>query len=116
MKSTLLNRSSLSGDGEMKEEQQDDGGDNSRIRHGRHLERALVAKRANTDHSSTEEDNESEFMVDLTASIKKWNVSRGGQSKLTKINVAEHGRCFYIITNDGHSQPKFVVARISSLT
>ena len=104
MKSTLLNRSSLSGDGEMKEEQQDDGGDNSRTRRGRRLKRAPVAKRANTDHSSTEEDNESEFMVDSTASIRKRNVSRGGRSKLTTINVAEHGRCFYIVTNDGHSQ------------
>jgi hypothetical protein len=116
MKSTLLNRGSLSGDGEMKEEQQDDGGDNSRTRCGRRLERAPVTKRANTNHLLTEEDNESEFMVDSTASIRKRNVLRGGQSKLTKINVAEPGRCFYIVTNDGHSQPKFVVARMSSLT
>ena len=104
-KSTVSYRGSLSDDREMKEEQRDDGGDNSTTKCGRCLGRAPVTKRADADHSSTEEDDESEFMVDSTASIRKRNVSkRGGRSKLTKINVAEHGRCFYIVTNDGHSQ------------
>ncbi len=117
-KSTLSNRGSLSDDGEMKEEQRDDCGDNSRTRRGRRLGRAPVTKRADTDHSSTEKDDESEFMVDSTASTRKRNVSkRGGRSKLTKINVAEHGRCFYIVLRlTDILNRKFVVARISSLT
>jgi hypothetical protein len=98
-KSNFSDRGSLSDDGEMKDEQRDDGGDNSRTRSDRRLGRAPITTRADTDHSSMEQGDESEIKVDSTASVRKKNVSkRGGRIKLTKINEVEPGRCFFIVT------------------